>query len=222
MDAKNMIASIKKVVQEKPNLYDQYTVPLSLAAIDALVAITGDFLYVMDAPASLNASVKFNDSKHDGLTLKKGRKYAVPFAKFMLTIGAGQMGTMTLLIGKDAAFDFADMGVVNIDTINQPVKQQAANNMNVAGSPVTVDTTAGGKLVIAANASRQSVTVVVEGANPVRFGASGVTFAGGAAAAGGVLLQPGQSYTFYHTAAIYGICNAALTSNVGFEEEYNT
>ncbi len=220
LSAQNQIASIKKIVQQKPNLYDSVVINIANAVTDYQLKLHGDFLYVMDAPASLNATVKFSDSKADPLILTKGRRYVMPFVKLFITIPAGQVGTMTLIIGKDAAFDFSDIGVVNINAITNPVKDQAANNFNVAGSPVNVG--AGATLIVAANANRQSITVINEGANPVRFGGAGVVFAGGAGGAGGVLVPAGGSYTFNHTAAIYGICGAALNSNVGFDEEYNT
>jgi hypothetical protein len=207
--------------EQKLKLYDWLELDLTAAKVNEQRGVSGALIYVYDAPAAANVYIRFNELNNDAIPLKKGMRIEVPFWRFFLTSDALPGGTIKIVIGKDPDFDLTQLGLINVDTISQPVKQQAANNMNVAGSPVNVGNAAPGTLVIAANASRQSVTVIVEGANPVRFGKTGVTFAGGAGAAGGIPVAAGGSYTFYTTEAIYGICNAGLNSNVGFEEEYN-
>jgi hypothetical protein len=192
---------------------------LTVAKNNQQRGVTGDFIYVYDMPAGANVVIKFNEPNNDPIPLKKGMRIQIPFWRFFLTSDALPGGIARLAIGKDLNFDLTQLGLINVDTISQPVKQQAANSVNMGGSPVNVGAAA--TLIVAANAGRQSVTVAVEGANPVRFGAAGVLFAGGAGAAGGILIPAPGSYTFYHTNAIYGICGAALNSNVGFEEEYN-
>jgi hypothetical protein len=215
------ITPIREVFEQKPRLYDWLDLDLTEAKINQQRGVTGDFIYVYDAPVSANVSIRFNEPNNDPIPLKKGMRIQIPFWRFFLTSAALPGGIIRLAVGKDLNFDLTQLGLINVDTISQPVKSQAANTMNVAGSPVNVGAAAPGTLVIAANAGRQSVTVVVEGANPVRFGKVGVVFVGGNGAAGGIKVISGQSYTFYTTEAIYGICDAALNSNVGFEEEYN-
>lgn len=216
-------ASIQTIISQKPTLYDVISINLGVAHKDAPVQMTGASFYIFSAPASLDLFVRFNEQSKDQIPVSKGDKITIPFYRFYIT-NSVQLGQKCLIVvGKSADFDFRQLEIQDVYAIQQPVKQQAANDWNVDGSPVSIDETEGGTLVVEQNDGRQSVTVVNESdANAVRFGKAGIAFAGGAGDAGGILVQPGQSYTFYHTQEIYGICGAGLAANVGFEEEFNT
>ncbi len=218
------ITPTSEIIEQKPSLYDWRDIDLTIEKNNEQVGISGDFLYVFDAPASLNATIRFNEPNVDGIPLKKGMRIQLQFYRFFLTTNAVANNLLRLAIGKDLHFTLEQLGLINVDAIGQPVKSQAANNWNLPDSSINVDATVGGKLVVPANAARQSVTVVLEQAIDVAFGKTGLLFAGGAGA--GRIIVPGsagiKSYTFYHNQAIWGICQAAQSCFVSYEEEYNT
>jgi hypothetical protein len=219
------VTPIQKVIKEKPKLYDTVVIDLTNAGQDKKFGITGDNFYVFAAPSSLDLQVRFNETDQDLIPIAKGDTVNIPFHQFFLTWPAQAGQSVTLLIGKDLGFEMKQLAITNIYQIQQPVKQQAANSVNMGGSPVAVYSTVDGILIRPARDSRQSCTVIVESenmGNSVAFGIAGVTYAGGAGAAGRILVQPGQSYTFYHNKEIRAICPNGETAVVGFEEEFNT
>ncbi len=215
------ITPTSEIIEQKPSLYDWRDIDLTNAKNNEQVGMSGDFLYVFDAPASLNATIRFNEPNTDVIPLKKGMRIQIQFYRFFITTNAVAGNLLRLAIGKDLHFELTQLGLINVDAIAQPVKSQAANNWNLPDLPINVDNTVGGKLIVPANAARQSVTLNVEGANPVACGKQGLLFAGGAGA-GRIIVAAGGWYTFNHNQAIYGICGPGLNSNVSYEEEYNT
>ncbi len=215
------ITPLKDVIRKKPSLYDKVVIDLSVARNEFEISVTGDFFYVFSGPAVMDLNIRFNEVNKDQLPIVKGDTVTVPFYRFFLTNSAQAGQTAILLIGKDLGFAFRQLAIETIYEIQQPVKQQAANNWRLPDAPINIDNTVGGKLIVPANAARQSVSVNVEGASPVAAGKQGLLFAGGAGA-GRIIIPAGGWYTFYHTGAIYGICGPGLNSNVTYEEEYNS
>jgi len=87
--------------------------------------------------------------------------------------------------------------------------------MIIATGQVSVDTTSGGKQIVAERAGRGAVTLINHGTNDVFIGLSGVDATHGALLAG----VKGQTLTLRTTAAIYGIVGST-SQTVSFIEEY--
>ena len=213
----NQIASIRNIIREKPHLYETLEINAAVTLIDAKYPIEGDFIYVLSAPLGLVASIKFNSNAAESIPVKRGYRYQIPFAQFFLT-NAAVAGSVVFLIGKDLAFDFAELGVVNVDSISQPITLKGVNSFHADDSPIAVDdgTAFGGPVPIAiVNSGRYQVMISNEGPSAVRIGKVGVTFA-----LGGFLLQPNTSYTSSYNGALYAICDAGLLSEVAVVDEY--
>lgn len=96
-----------------------------------------------------------------------------------------------------------------------PVIVSSVGASSIATGQATVDTTSGGKLIVAARPGRKSVLIVQEGATLVRLGPPGVT------ASTGIPL-PGVQYatvTLEGGAAVYGTV-ASGTQLVSFLEQF--
>lgn len=208
------IRDAREILTQKPPLYEILTLNLATARIDEPIHISGDFLYISEAPSTISASVKFNYTQADSISLKKGRRHQIPFTKLYVSNAAGS-GSLTLIIGKDLSLDFEDVGVINIDQIEQPIYLKGVNSMDAASSPVNV--TQAATLIAAARSTRYQIMLYNEGNNPVRIGKADVTFANK-----GIILQPGASMTSNYTGAIYAICGAGLTTSISFIDEYSS
>lgn len=82
-----------------------------------------------------------------------------------------------------------------------------------------VAVTSAATLIKASNVNRTVLTVVNEGANPVRIGFDATVTYNGTAATDGILLQVNQGTEINNTSAVYAICAAALTATLSFSEE---
>lgn len=206
----------------RPNLYNAILVPLDGAVENRYVAVEGNFIYVLEAPGTLDAQVRFNETDAALLPLRHGRRYFIPFKGFYLTHSAQPGQTMTLLLGSGLAIDFSELGKIDINeiltpvavsAIAAPVKIRGPDNLDAALSPVTI--TAAATQIVIARALRRGATFYNEGANDCRVGKGDVLFA-----SKGLSLPAGATLTLYYTGAIYGICDAALTTEVSFVDEY--
>ncbi len=207
------LVDLHEVYKDRPNLYDTVLIQLDAAVDNRWFANKGDFFYVLEAPATLDASVRFNNTDQAPIPLKRGRRFFIPYQGFYLTYSAQAGQTMTLLLGKDLAFDFSESGVMDIFEIQEPVKLVGPNTMDAAASPVSLGAVA--TLIAAARSTRRGITLYNEGANPCRVGKSDVLFA-----SKGVLLPAGSSLTLYYTGAIYGFVDVGFPTDVGFVDEY--
>ncbi len=202
------------VLRDHPNMYNRIAVDLSVARVAEPFRTSGDFLYVLAMSSSAAASICFNDSNGDPVELRRGSRFQIPFHSFLLTHAAQPGLTLTLLIGKDLAFDFSELGVVEVSSVTSPVLRRAAALQNGAVIAVGAAATA---ILAARPGSRLSGTLINEGPNPCRLGAVGVTFA-----AGGLYLPVGAAYTHESCAALYGICNTGLATSVSILDCYES
>ncbi len=101
---------------------------------------------------------------------------------------------------------------VNIKAIPS-VGVYTTTSSTIATNQVTVDTTAGGIVIKASNASRKSIIIRNQGLVDMYIGPTGVT------SSNGLLIKAGESITLdRNTAAIYGI-TAATSTTAGYLEE---
>ncbi len=212
------VSSLTDVIRNHPNLYNQLLINLATARTNEEYRIPGDALYVIDMSSAAVAQIRFNNSGDDAIELKRGRRFQVPFSRFLVTNTAQAGLTVTLLVGKDMAFDFAELGVVDVSQIISPVLRRASNNLyqdviTVGAAATLILPTRTGK--------RLCATVFNEGTNPCRLGQGGVTY-GGSGSTGGLLLPPSASYTHESCLNLYAICNAGLSTVVSYLDNYES
>lgn len=185
-------------------------IDLSLPIKDQSFALTGDFLYVWDAPDSDSyILVRLNEQKepqHE-LRLQKGLRLWA-FERVFITVPAGQTGTMTLIYaqtdGRDIVIDNRGAVSGTLDEIRGQL--EGDTTPEDWGTEKTVGTSA--VELLAANADRKGANIQNKSTNG---GAVYIGFDNTVTTTKWVFeLLPGASLTLSdYRGAIYGIAGAA-------------
>ncbi|MBW8035869.1 MAG: hypothetical protein FVQ79_09615 [Planctomycetes bacterium] len=75
-------------------------IDLSVAVTDQEFAVSGNRIYIWDAPDSTSAiEIKFNEVRNTIIPFVRQQGYRIPFERFYVTVASGLTGTMTILVG---------------------------------------------------------------------------------------------------------------------------
>lgn len=156
--------------------------------------------------AASDTAVKINmipDTKDDyqdviPLTLRDSGFYQFPKSKALFYWDAQPAKTVTILFFVSLEFRSGS----NVTQVSSSVDANSVSNL----TPVSVDTTAGGVLVVAQDLNTKVINLYNDGPNTCFLGASGVT------AVNGFPLLSGQTVIIKNTAAIYGITSVGTAT----------
>lgn len=164
----------------------------------------GNFFMLIQTPAAINVRFVRGGTTFgaDGVEAGYVKGLVEPFEKCYID-GGTPAATVKFFVGDEQiAEDFTDYR----RTVGVFQQQQSSSIADTADVAVG----AGATLIIAANASRRKVTIVVDDIvadGPIRVGTLATV-----AVARGLKLAQGKSYTYEGTAALYGIREAATTT----------
>lgn len=80
---------------------------LAVARNDEKIGLNGLLFYVVDIPAGVDASVRFDDLSNNQMPLVKGRQYKIGFDRLFLT-NAAQSGTLSIIVSDDPEITIED------------------------------------------------------------------------------------------------------------------
>jgi hypothetical protein len=185
---------------------DAGTVPINAGDQVTLAAGIGSILTVSDGKPFASYKVIIQNTDAGGASALSG------FAILQTAANSGGGGGSTVLAASSAI-----IGKVGIDQTTPGTTNGVTEvgNTNLATNQISVDTTAGGKLIVAARVGRNSVTAVNHGTTDVFLGPSGVTISTGTLLVG----VKGACITLPLAGALYGIV-AAGSQTVSYAETY--